>query len=885
MGIDLNSADMIAKSFGETQIEYLDALIERGEKIPESLSEAYNYTLKYPRLFDYVRKLSGLPKSFGVHPCGVVISVGELDQYLPSSYDANGVRFLHGDMHDVEDVGLVKVDILGLRTLDQEYDALELSGNGEEFINPKQKYDDDKVWEIFRRGDTGGIFQFSSKGMKETLKKMNASSIEELSIANALFRPGAMAHIDEYCKRKQGLEETTYYHPDLEPILKNTYGIIVFQEQLIQIARLAKMRNPDILRKMVGKKSAALIPVVKPELHDGLIARGWNEEQFNTLWEVILASCSYMFNKCVAGDTHFCRDHSKCTRSPSVEETYYIMNDSLFARHHNYVPLRSKYLSKGYPQVQSMFSDGKIRPNQIMDIQQSGIRQLYKVTTKTGKWVECTDNHKFPTPNGERLLSELRIGDLLYIKGEYTKKQYNYNFTDGNFEPNIPKKGEMGFQKHPDGSSVKFQRFKTQCAEQRLPCSVCGKPYSETERFEVHHKDKDRTNNETDNLQWCCVSCHKKLDYQLGRTRKYQNGIPTLTDEIVSIEPTRKAMTYDITMADPAHTFLVNNGLVISNSHSSAYAILAYMTAKLKAYYPSEFFAGLLNSYIGESNFVKDTAEEIFSDIARHKISYIPFSFRNDHRKCSVRDGKIIYALPLVRDMNVETAEILYKNKDFKGNYFYELLQRLYEDGLRKATLSALISLDMFSEFGNSRQLQMILDAWEFAKWGAKDKMLKKTASKNPSLDAIISNHSTDLNSKGVETATYMNIKWQEVMQEFETKVKEADIADVNIKVKVVNQKEKIGLAPFPTGKEEDRSLLFVTDVKPLCNRTTGNQFGWSVFTSSFGSGIQSRFSVKGKQYREWETNPIAPNDIIRCLGWESDRGYFNLTAWKQVYA
>lgn len=884
MGIGLEIADMIAKSFGEAQIEYLDSIMESGEKIPDSLKEACEYTKQYPKLFDYVRKLSGLPKSFGVHPCGKICSVNELDYYLPSCYDNNGVRYLQGDQHDVEDVGLVKVDILGLRTLDQEYDALELSGHGEEFINPKQKYDDDKVWDIFRRGDTGGIFQFSSRGMKETLKKMNASSIDELSIANALFRPGAMAHIDEYCNRKHGKEEITYYHPDLEPILKNTYGIIVFQEQLIQIARLAKMRNPDILRKMVGKKSAALIPIVKPELHDGLIARGWSEEQFNTLWEVILASCSYMFNKCVAGDTEFCRDHSNCTRSPTVEQTYFIMNDSAYAHQNHFESLRSKYRRKGYPNVRSMFPDGKIRPNQIVDIQPSGIRQLFKVETMTGRWVECTDNHKFPTPSGEKTLSELQVGDTLYIQGLYQKKHYNYNFTNGVFEPNVPQKGQTGFQNNPDGESVKYWRFRDNCIQSKLPCSVCEKPYNETERFEVHHKDRDRTNNKQNNLQWCCVSCHKKLDYQLGRTRKYQNGIPVITDTIVSIKPTREAMTYDVTMADPAHTFVVNNGLIVSNSHSSAYAILAYMTAKLKAYYPAEFFAGLLNSYIGESNFVKDTGDEIFADIARHKISFIPFSFRNDHRKCSVQDGKIVYALPLVRDMNTETADILYKHRNFNGDYFFELLFDLYNDGLRQSTLSKLISLDMFSEFGNSRQLKLILDACEFIKWGEKEKMLKKTAAKNAELDKIISNYSTDLNAKGEITATYSNIKWDDVLIEYEMKVRAAGIPDVNIKVKVVNQKEMIGLAPFPTGRDEDRSLLFVTDVKPLCNHTTGSQFGYSVFTSSFGSGIRSRFTVKGKQYREWDENPIHQNDIIRCLGYQNERGYFNLTLWKQVY-
>ena len=615
MGIELATADMIAKSFEDFQIEDIDALVTANEKIPANMQTAYEFTQKYPRLFDYVRKLSGLPKSFGLHACGKIIGTRELDFYLPSCYDDNGIRYLQGDMHDVEDVGLVKVDVLGLRTLDHEYDALELSGNDEEFINPKQKYDDDKVWKIFRDGDTEGIFQFSSNGMKDTLRKMEASSIHELAVANALFRPGAMAHIDEYCNRKHGKEEVTYYHSDLEPILKNTYGIIVFQEQLIQIARLAKMRNPDILRKMVGKKSATLIPVVKPELHDGLIARGWSEEQFNTLWEVILASCSYMFNL----------------------------------------------------------------------------------------------------------------------------------------------------------------------------------------------------------------------------------------------------------------------------SHAMAYAILAYMTAKLKAYYPAEFYSGLLSSYISSGDFT-EARDKYFADIARHKITFVPFNFRNDHRKCSVKDGKIIYALPLVKDMNTETAEILYKHRDFKGNCFWKLLWELYLDGLRQSTLSKLIALDLFSEFGNSRQLGLILEACEHIGWGSKDKMMKKTAGKIPALDRIISSHSTDLNAKGNVTATYYNINWHDVMTEYEKQVCEADIPDINIKVKVINQRETIGLAPFPTGREEDRSLLFVTDVKPLCNRATGNQFGYSVFTNSFGSGIRSRFTVKGKPYKEWDTNPIQQNDIIRCTGWQSERGYFNLTSWTQVF-
>lgn len=216
--------------------------------------EAIKYVGLYSELFDYVKKLNGLPKSFGLHACGKIISTRNLDEFLPSCYDSTGVRFLQGDMHDIEEVGLVKVDILGLRTLDQEYDTLEMSNESKDFLEPKQNYNDKKVLDIFRNGDTVGIFQFSSHGMKQTLKKMNISGIDDLSIANALFRPGSMRYIDNFCKRRNGEESFEYLHPDLEPILKNTYGIIVFQEQLIEIGRLAKIHNPDLLRKATGKK-------------------------------------------------------------------------------------------------------------------------------------------------------------------------------------------------------------------------------------------------------------------------------------------------------------------------------------------------------------------------------------------------------------------------------------------------------------------------------------------------------------------------------------------------------------------------------------------------------------------------------------------------------
>lgn len=303
LGTTLEVADKIAKSFGEYELDDIDTFIQMHKKdktfkIPEDAKVAIDYIKRYPKLFKYVRKLNNLPKSFGLHACGKIISTQALDYFMPSSYDKNGIRYLQGDMHDVDDLGLVKIDLLGLRTIDHEYDCLEMIEKDDSYISQKTlNYSDPKVLNIFRKGDTVGIFQMASRGMKQTLKKMDVKGIEDVSIANALFRPGAMAHIDSFCKRRKGEEEFEYLHPDLEPILNNTYGILVFQEQLIEVGRLAGMRNPDELRSATAKKKPKLLAKIQPELKNGLLSRGWSEEQFSQLWSDMLAFARYSFNK------------------------------------------------------------------------------------------------------------------------------------------------------------------------------------------------------------------------------------------------------------------------------------------------------------------------------------------------------------------------------------------------------------------------------------------------------------------------------------------------------------------------------------------------------------------------------------------------------------
>lgn len=255
------------------------------------------YVEQYPKLFDYAKRITGLPRSASVHPSGKVIAMKDLNYYTGTSYvDRESVLQL--DMDDAGDLGLVKIDALGLKTVDVIYDTLDLIGKDYDYINPKKlDFHDEKLLDLFRQGNTFSVFQFESQGMKNTLRHIIPSGLDDLAVANALFRPGSMNFISNYIERKHGRERFEYLHPDLEPILKSTYGIIVFQEQLIEIGRLAGMRNPDEIRKATAKKDIKKMEKVKPELITGLKKRGWTEEQVDVLWDIIIEFARYSFNK------------------------------------------------------------------------------------------------------------------------------------------------------------------------------------------------------------------------------------------------------------------------------------------------------------------------------------------------------------------------------------------------------------------------------------------------------------------------------------------------------------------------------------------------------------------------------------------------------------
>lgn len=286
LNVPFDITNQITKELGDEEIE--DAL-KRG-----SLRK---WEKDYPKLFDYAKKLAGLPKSFGSHPCGRVVTIDELNMYSSIS-ENDGELVFQMDMNDAEALGLVKCDLLGLKSIDVIYDTLEMIDQDYDYINPDtMNFEDEKILKLFVNGETEGIFQFESDGMKSTLIKMIPSGIEDLSVVNALFRPGSIKYIDNYIKRKHGEEHFEHLHEDLNSILEVTYSIIVYQEQLIEIGRLSGMRNPDEIRQATAKKKIEKMKKVEPELKQGLMKRGWTQEQVDKLWEDILEFAKYSFNK------------------------------------------------------------------------------------------------------------------------------------------------------------------------------------------------------------------------------------------------------------------------------------------------------------------------------------------------------------------------------------------------------------------------------------------------------------------------------------------------------------------------------------------------------------------------------------------------------------
>jgi len=260
------------------------------------------------RLLETAAKLEGMTRHTGVHAAGVIIAPDRLWKYVPlaiATREENARQVItQWDGPDCESVGLLKMDFLGLKTLSILKTAVELIQTLRKDNKPldleKIPLDDEKTWRLFQEGATVGIFQFESDGMQKYLKMLRPTCIEDLIAMNALYRPGPMENIPTFVRRKHGEEEVTYPDPRLKPILENTYGIMVYQEQIMQIAQVMagySLAEADLLRRAMGKKKKEIMDEQRAIFVERAIAHGTDPKVAEEVFDTMARFAEYGFNK------------------------------------------------------------------------------------------------------------------------------------------------------------------------------------------------------------------------------------------------------------------------------------------------------------------------------------------------------------------------------------------------------------------------------------------------------------------------------------------------------------------------------------------------------------------------------------------------------------
>jgi len=313
LDLPLNEADHIAKLipnmsklgkiFGKSEKELASKFrAEELEKVNQLLNISDGSDLQAETV-NQARVLEGSVRNTGIHACGVIITPGDITNYVPVSVAKDSDLYVtQFDNSVVESAGLLKMDFLGLKTLTLIKDTVKIvkAKHGIELDPENFPLDDEETYALFQRGETVGIFQYESPGMQKHMKHLKPTVFDDLIAMNALYRPGPMEYIPSFIRRKHGDEEIVYDLPETEEYLAETYGITVYQEQVMLLSqKLADFTKgeADVLRKAMGKKQKAVLDKMKPKFIEQAAAKGMDKTKLEKIWKDWEAFASYAFNK------------------------------------------------------------------------------------------------------------------------------------------------------------------------------------------------------------------------------------------------------------------------------------------------------------------------------------------------------------------------------------------------------------------------------------------------------------------------------------------------------------------------------------------------------------------------------------------------------------
>lgn len=313
--LELSQADRLAKLVPETPgTSFKDAY----EKVPALLAEKNSENKLIASTLRYAEVLEGSVRQTGVHACGIIISKDSLEEYIPvcrnKDAELNVTQF---EGSHIESVGMLKMDFLGLKTLSIIKDTIDNIKKSKNLVIDIDHLplDDEKTYALYSKGETTGLFQFESEGMKKYLKALKPNRFEDLIAMNALYRPGPMEYIPSFINRKHGKEDIIYDVPDMEAYLKDTYGITVYQEQVMLLSQLLAgftKGMADSLRKAMGKKIVTMMNDLRVKFEEGCVKNGHDPKIVSKIWKDWESFAHYAFNK----------SHSTCYAYISYQTAY-----------------------------------------------------------------------------------------------------------------------------------------------------------------------------------------------------------------------------------------------------------------------------------------------------------------------------------------------------------------------------------------------------------------------------------------------------------------------------------------------------------------------------------------------------------------------------------
>jgi len=306
LGVPLQEVNRITKLFPDQPgLNTFDKVLDKSRN-PESandIKELFDHPdPQVQKMMRFARTLEGSARQTGIHAAGVIIAPGEISEYVPVALSKDKELITQYDGPHAEECGLLKMDFLGLKTLSILKTAIQYveENHGVKHELDEIPEDDEKTFELYQKGNTIGTFQFESDGMRKYLKQLKPTELDDLIAMNALYRPGPMQFIPEYIDRKHGRKEVEYPHPDLEELLKPTYGIMIYQEQIMKAAQKIanySLGEADLLRRAMGKKKKKVMDEQREIFTTRAIENGVSEKKAEELFDIMAEFANYGFNK------------------------------------------------------------------------------------------------------------------------------------------------------------------------------------------------------------------------------------------------------------------------------------------------------------------------------------------------------------------------------------------------------------------------------------------------------------------------------------------------------------------------------------------------------------------------------------------------------------